>query len=45
MATLKAQGDKTHQAFAAEINKLYPGDTYRPANYMEEVQDFIGYSK
>jgi TRAP-type C4-dicarboxylate transport system substrate-binding protein len=45
MATLKAQGDKTHQAFAAEINKLYPGDTYRPANFMKEVQDFIGYSK
>jgi TRAP-type C4-dicarboxylate transport system substrate-binding protein len=45
MATLKAQGDKTHQSFAAEINKLYPGDTYRPDNFLEEVQGFIGYTK
>jgi hypothetical protein len=45
MAILKAQGDKTHQAFAKEINKLYPGDTYRPANYLEEVQGLLGYTK
>jgi TRAP-type C4-dicarboxylate transport system substrate-binding protein len=45
MAILKTQGDKTHQAFAEEINKLYPGDNYRPANFLEEVQNFIGYSQ
>ena len=45
MATLKEQGDKTHQAFAAEINKLYPGDTYRPNDYLKEVQDLMGYKK
>jgi len=45
MAILKAEGDKTHQAFAAEINKLYPGDTYRPVNFLEEVQGYMGYTK
>jgi len=45
MATLKKQGDKTHQAFAEEINKLYPGDTYRPENYLKEVQDLMGYNQ
>ena len=43
MATLMKQGDKTHQAFAEEINKLYPGDTYRPDNYLKEVQALMGY--
>ena len=36
-------GDAVHKKFAPEINKLYPGDTYRPANYLEEVDGFIGY--
>ena len=45
MATLKQEGDKTHQAFAAEINNLNPGDTYQPKNYLEEVQVYMGYSK
>jgi TRAP-type C4-dicarboxylate transport system substrate-binding protein len=44
MATLKKEGDKTHQAFAAEINKLYPSDTYRPDNYLKQVQDYLGYT-
>jgi TRAP-type C4-dicarboxylate transport system substrate-binding protein len=43
MDVLKRQGNQTHEAFAAEINKLYPSDKYRPANYLKEVQDFIGY--
>ena len=45
MATLKQEGDKTHQTFAAEINNLNPGDTYQPKNYLEEVQVYMGYSK
>jgi TRAP-type C4-dicarboxylate transport system substrate-binding protein len=45
MATLQQEGDKTHQAFAAEINNLNPGDTYRSENYLEEVQAYMGYSK
>lgn len=40
---LKRQGNQTHVAFAEEINKLYDGDGYRPANYLKEVQDFLGY--
>jgi len=43
MATLRKQGDAVHKKFAPEINKLYPGDTYRPANYLEEVDGYIGY--
>lgn len=45
IGTLKEQGDKTHQTFAGEINKLYPGDTYRPANYLKEVQEYMEYQK
>jgi TRAP-type C4-dicarboxylate transport system substrate-binding protein len=43
MATLKSQGDAAHKAYAAEINKLYPGDTYKSENYLKEVQDLMGY--
>jgi hypothetical protein len=43
MDVLKRQGNAVHEKYAAEINKLYPSDTYRPANYLKEVQDFIGY--
>jgi TRAP-type C4-dicarboxylate transport system substrate-binding protein len=43
MDVLKRQGYKTHEAFAAEINKLNKGDKYRPANYLKEVQDYMGY--
>ncbi len=42
MATLKAEAKTVCKQFAPEINKLYPGDTYRPANYLKEVQDYIG---
>jgi len=41
MATLKAESKGTYEKYAPEINKLYPGDTYRPANYLKEVQDFL----
>jgi TRAP-type C4-dicarboxylate transport system substrate-binding protein len=43
MATLKKQGQQTHEEFRAEINKLYPGDTYRPKDYLSEVQVYMGY--
>ena len=43
MATLRKLGDAVHKKYAPEINKLYPGDTYKPANYLEEVQGYIGY--
>jgi TRAP-type C4-dicarboxylate transport system substrate-binding protein len=43
MATLRKQGDAAHKKYADEINKLYPGDTYKPADYLKEVQDFLGY--
>jgi len=43
MATLRKQGDAAHKKYAAEINKLYPGDTYKPADFLKEVQDLLGY--
>ncbi len=43
MATLKKQGDAVHKEYATEINKLYPGDSYKPENYLKEVQDYLGY--
>jgi TRAP-type C4-dicarboxylate transport system substrate-binding protein len=45
METLKKEADSVHVEFAPEINKLYAADTYRPANYLEEVQKYMGYSK
>jgi TRAP-type C4-dicarboxylate transport system substrate-binding protein len=43
MAILKKQGDVAHQKYAEEINKLYPGDTYKSENYLKEVQKLMGY--
>jgi TRAP-type C4-dicarboxylate transport system substrate-binding protein len=44
MEVLQRKGNVAHEKYAAEINKLYSGDTYRSANYLKEVQDFIGYT-
>ncbi|VBB41760.1 TRAP-type C4-dicarboxylate transport system, periplasmic component [uncultured Desulfatiglans sp.] len=44
-AILKKQGNVVHENYRAEINKLYPGDTYKPENYLKEVQDYIGYTE
>jgi TRAP-type C4-dicarboxylate transport system substrate-binding protein len=44
MALLRKQGNATHEKYAEEINKLYDSDTYRPENYLKEVQEYIGYS-
>jgi hypothetical protein len=43
MATLRTKSNSVHEKFAADINKLYPGDTYKPANFLKEVQDLMGY--
>ena len=43
MDILIKKGDIAHRKFAPEINKLYPGDTYRPDNYLKEVQEYMGY--
>lgn len=43
MATLRHQGNVVYKDYAPEINKLYDGDKYRPADYLKEVQDFLGY--
>ncbi len=45
MDRLKRQGHEVHEQYAAEINKLYPGDTYRPDNYLREVQEYMGYER
>jgi len=43
MKTLIGQADSVHQKFAPEINKLRSGDKYRPDNFLQEVQDLMGY--
>jgi hypothetical protein len=40
---LRKKSNSVHEKFAADINKLYPGDTYKPANYLKEIQDLMGY--
>ncbi len=43
MSTLIGQASSVHQKFASEINKLYSADQYKPANYLQEVQDYMGF--
>jgi TRAP-type C4-dicarboxylate transport system substrate-binding protein len=43
MAWLQKQGNLAHEKYADEINKNYPGDKYKPANFLKEVQDYMGY--
>jgi TRAP-type C4-dicarboxylate transport system substrate-binding protein len=43
MDILRKQGNAVHEKYADEINKLYKGDTYRPKNFLKEVQDYVGY--
>jgi TRAP-type C4-dicarboxylate transport system substrate-binding protein len=42
-AALRKLGDPVHYKYAAEINQLYPSDTYRPEKFLKEVQDLMGY--
>ena len=41
MALLRGQSQGTYDKYAPEINRLYPGDRYRPDNFFKEVQDFL----
>jgi TRAP-type C4-dicarboxylate transport system substrate-binding protein len=43
MVFLKKKAAAVHDAYAPEINKLYPGDTYRPKNYLKEVQELMNF--
>ncbi|MBD3309014.1 C4-dicarboxylate ABC transporter substrate-binding protein [candidate division KSB3 bacterium] len=44
MAILIEQGNAVHEKYAEEINKLYDGDTYRPENFLKEVQEYMNYN-
>lgn len=41
MKRLKEKSRNVYDHFEKEINHLYPGDTYRPGNYLKEVLDFM----
>jgi hypothetical protein len=43
MGTLIKQASAVHQEFAPEINKNYGGDKYKPSNFLQEVQDYMGF--
>jgi len=43
MEILRKKGNVAHVKYASEINKVYPGDKYKPANFLKEVQDYMGY--
>ena len=42
IATLKKEGKTVYREFAPQINKLYPGDKYRPKDFLKEVEDYLG---
>ena len=43
MNTLRREGNTVYADFAPEINRLYSDDNYRPANFLKEVEDYLGY--
>ena len=43
MQIMIKEANVVHEKFAPDINKLYKGDKYRPANYLQEVQAYMGY--
>lgn len=43
LESLKQKGTGVHVKYQDEINKLYDGDTYKPADFLKEVQDFMDY--
>jgi len=45
MDWLRKKGYAAHEEYKEEINKLYSGDTYRPADFLKEVQDYMGYQR
>ena len=42
MAELKTRSAKVHERYKNEINRLHRHDTYRPKDYLMEVQSFLG---
>ncbi len=42
---LKQKGNSAHVKYKDEINKLYKGDKYKPADFLKEVQDFMEYKQ
>jgi TRAP-type C4-dicarboxylate transport system substrate-binding protein len=45
MATLRKMGDPVHYKYGKEINQLYPSDTYKPQDFLKEVQELMGYKQ
>jgi TRAP-type C4-dicarboxylate transport system substrate-binding protein len=45
MKWLREKGNAVHVKYAEEINKIEEGDTYKPDNFLKEVQDYMGYGK
>ncbi len=43
MAKLKSESNVVHQKYAPEINKLYSSDTYRPKDFLKQIQELMGY--
>ncbi len=43
MATLRKEGNYVYKDFAPQINRLYSDDNYRPENFLQEVQVYLGY--
>lgn len=41
--TLAKKGMAVHEKYAGEINKVYSTDTYKPENFLKEVQDYMGF--
>jgi len=41
IAILKKEGETVYKKFAPQINKLYPGDKYRPKDFLKEVADYL----
>lgn len=41
MKTLKEQSKGAYDTYAKEINQVYPGDKYKPADYLQEVMEFL----
>ena len=45
MASLRKMSNPVFYKYSKEINQLYPSDTYKPQDYLKEVQDFMGYKQ
>ncbi|MCB9481560.1 MAG: TRAP transporter substrate-binding protein [Desulfobacteraceae bacterium] len=45
MAFLMKSSADVHDKYANEINRNYPGDNYKPENFLKEVQDLLLYSR